>query len=284
MPSTATKEPEERQVSLLEAVGELTWENHIVPLNRLPQPIGPPPSRSMILSAGELGILEPVILGAPVGPDDFYEVLDGMRRIWAAREAGLTEIPARIAVGPTKGNAILTLITNEQRSTNPISEYRSITKLADTQFSETEIARLTGMPVQTIRKRMRIRQLVPEFFAMFEIGDLPTALAEELAKLPPSEQNEALHRINHEGEKLTHGLLQDVRSVRREAAVMELLPGLEDLDEMGDPSPEVTRGRALLLIERIRLELIKTGNPEAIRTIDRLLGELEGELNRGGIE
>ncbi len=281
--SNATAENEARQVSLLQVVGELVWENRMVPLDQLPQPIGPAPSRAMIASAAEIGILEPVILGEPDSPDGCYEVLDGMRRIWAAREAKLTEIPARVAVGERRSHAILTLITNEQRSTNPVSEYRSITKLADDEFSETEIARLTGMPVQTIRKRLRIRQLIDPFFDMFELGDLTAALAEELAKLPEGEQREVLHRANVDGEKLTHGLLQDVRAVRRENAVMELLPGLEEIEEQ-EPSPEVSRSRALILIERIRVELQRSSEPAVVRAIDRLLGELEGEINRGGIE
>lgn len=286
MTAIATKENEARQVSLSQAVGEIDWENRLVPLTQLPQTFGPLPTKRMIGSVRDIGILTPILLrdNRADGSDACYEVLDGMRRISAAREAGLTEIPARVAVGPHSGNAILTLIANEQRSTNPVSEYRSITQLIADQFSETEIARLTAMPVQTIRKRMRIRQLTSSWFALFENGDLPTALAEELAKLPEGEQRETYQRWC-DGERLTHALLQDVRSVRREAAVMDLLPGLGELGEVDDePNADATRDRALALIERIRMELVKAGNPGVMQAIDRLLGELEAELNRGGWE
>lgn len=278
--SIATKDNEARQVSLSQVVGEIAWRDELVPLEQLPPTYGPEPSRAMLQSVREVGILTPVLL-VRSPRDGSYEVLDGLRRIWAAREAGLAEIPARVAAGASGGNAILTLITNEQRSTNPVSEYRSITTLVDDRYGETEISRLTGMPIQTIRKRMRIANLITQFFEMFELGDLPAALAEELAKLPEGEQREAYRRWC-EGEKLTHGLLQDVRAVRREHAVMDLLPGLEDSDEEDASMPIVHQGRALVLIDRIRVELQRAGDVDVIRSIDRLLGELEGELNRGG--
>ena len=57
-----------------------------------------------------------------------------------------------------------------------------------------EIAAQTGMSVQTVRRRLRLRSLTPALRAAFDHGRITASVAEAAARLPEPEQRAACRR------------------------------------------------------------------------------------------
>lgn len=68
---------------------------------RGPSEEGPAQNDDLSDSIRRLGIVEPIVVEAL--DDDFLRVLDGHRRLRAAREAGLTSLPVSLLLGPPTG-------------------------------------------------------------------------------------------------------------------------------------------------------------------------------------
>lgn len=223
---TATNET---QLTFASMVGEVKWENRDVPVSELPSPVGKEPSESFIESVRVAGIMDPIPLA--VNKNGRYELIGGNRRLRAAIEVGLETIPARVIPAGEMSLAILSLVSNEQRSSNPVVELWSInTLLADGAMSESELARASGMSVPTIRKRLSLRALAPEFMTVLELGELAPSMAERIAKLSPEDQNALLDRWNTNAGRLT---TEDIRQVREASR-----PKIETAGLPGMPMPE----------------------------------------------
>lgn len=220
-------------------MGALIWREATIPLADLPRGIGPSPTRTLIRSVSELGVLSPVLLGEIDSGE--LVIVDGNRRITAARLAGLETIPARVAAVDRQAAAILTTTANAIRNSNPAAEVAAIAVLIEAGFSETETMARTGMPIQTIRKRQRlIDGLIPEFGQMLERGRLTVALASALSGLPAAEQADVL-ASHRDGERLTLRLVDQPRRARRDTAIASLVPQLPDLPQDDLPKPTLTR-------------------------------------------
>lgn len=89
----------------------------------------PQKMEQLVLSVKEHGILEPLLVRT-LDESDFYELVAGERRYRAAKEAGLTDVPAVIR-DLTDGQAVqLALIENLQREDlNPIEETEGVLQL-----------------------------------------------------------------------------------------------------------------------------------------------------------
>jgi ParB/RepB/Spo0J family partition protein len=218
------------QKSFADLIGKLDLIDAEIRLSdiRTP-PLGPEPDNAFVRSVCEIGILSPVLVEAiPVNKGGGYTMIDGYRRLRAAIECELETIPARIAPPGAYTVALLTLIANEQRSPNPVVEYYALYGLMENNgLSETEIARLTGMSVPTIRKRLGLGSLIPEFMAVFEMGELSAPMADKLAKLSTADQAKCLAVWNEHAGRLTAEDIRRVREADRKEAAPEL-PGMPD--------------------------------------------------------
>src|SRR5437868_2822796 len=106
---------------------------------------GPKPSRTFVASIRSFGVVAPVIVKEdPRGPVDFrgqrYALVDGNRRVMAAREVGLERIPARV-LPSLDDTAALTLALNGSRQDNPVTEYLAIKAFLARGLSESDIAK-----------------------------------------------------------------------------------------------------------------------------------------------
>lgn len=218
MSATAT------QVSFADMIGELDWEDRPVPIDRLPAPIGPEPDGAFRRSVKAIGIMNPILL-VDRGKGGYY-VIDGYRRIRAAIDADLGEIPARVIPEGEFELGILTLIANEQRSENPIVEYWAVRALLAAGHSETEIAKLTSMSVPTIRKRMRLANLIPDFVAIFELGELSSSMADTIARLSAEDQSKLWDIWNTNSGRVTRDDVRAVREASRPVIAQTELPAL----------------------------------------------------------
>lgn len=207
----------------------LVWEEEMVRVDELPDTEHVDVRRDLRDSIRDVGVLVPVLLAQD---GKRLTIVDGRHRIAAARAVGEREVPARIAVLTGSGGAALTLIANTQRSANVIAEYDAIVRLMSDGSNENEIARLTGIAVGTIRKRLKIASLNDALMARFRAGEMSGPAAEAAATLPAAHQD----RLAEATADLKKVRYRDVHDVRQVAAAdaAALLPG----DIFGAGAPE----------------------------------------------
>jgi ParB/RepB/Spo0J family partition protein len=192
---------------------------------------GPKPGRDLIESVQRLGVLQPIIVICK--PSGELHVADGRRRLQAAREAGLTSIPARVYGRDGLLSSVMTLVTNQQRRPNAVAELDAILALAKGGASEEVIRDATGIPVQTIRRRMKLAKLNETLLEGMRVGKVSLAVGERVATMPPTVQARLADKFAAKG-KLTESDVDEERSVGV-AEVVAALPW-ESLD-----TPDVER-------------------------------------------
>lgn len=221
-----------------------------IPISVFPGQLpGPKPAREFRASVLRYGVVVPVILeedpgGAIAALGMRLSLIDGNRRVMAAREAGLASVTARV-FGRTEFAPQLTLALNGLRSANPVTEYDAIRELVAEGLSESEICRATGVPVARMRARMQLAKLLPALFVALSRQEITQSVAEAAAKLPVALQSELARKLAESG-KLT---AEDVRSIRQVdvAAAVASLPG--DIFEPEEAVAAHWTDRALEMLE-----------------------------------
>lgn len=203
----------------------------VVSIYDLPDTAAPKPSPELVRSVMGLGILQPVILERD---GETFRVIDGRRRIAAARLAGLLDVPARIiTLTGIEGASVVTLTANATRTENPATELHSIVDLQKQGYDVNAIAKATGMKVGTIQKRLRLLGLIPRLLWAFETGGIPVGVAEAAAKLPAATQERLADRRD-EGERLTHELIKEERTARAQSTIAALPASLFEVENIED--------------------------------------------------
>lgn len=182
--------------------------------------VGPVPDSRFVESVQRFGVLEPIILHLNRANGQ-YTVIDGRRRIMAARTAGLVDIEAHVYEfdGPLSDTA--TLLLQAQRKANPAAELQAIERLLSQGASPREIVRATGMMPATIQRRLKLKALIPGLRQAFEAGLLSASVAEEAAALPEGSQAVLAEKLDRDG-RLTGKDVHDLRRVQVEAAMAAL--------------------------------------------------------------
>lgn len=173
------------------------------------------PDAEFLRSVKVWGVREAIVLQA--AEDGFYILRDGRRRLQAAKTLNLPTIKVKVYAIDSLGGAALTLDSNAQRSSNPIAEYEAIVefineaKAKGRAVTESDIHLATGMPVETIRKRMKLAKLPPSIIDGVGEGKVAIGVAQGIVKLPPSYQNKLASKLAEKG-KLTG---EDVNNLRK---------------------------------------------------------------------
>lgn len=112
-------------------------------------------------SIREKGILQPILV-RPI--DNGFEVVAGERRLRAARELGLEDVPAMVRNVSAEESLVLALIENVQREDlNPIEAAQAFRRLADEfHLSHDDIAQAVGKDRSTISNMLRLLNLPDE--------------------------------------------------------------------------------------------------------------------------
>lgn len=110
-------------------------------------------------SIREHGIIQPLIVSP--GKDDKYTLIAGERRLQAARQIGLTQVPAILRQATDREMLELALIENIQRSDlNPLEEADAFRQLTDDfDLSHDEIALRVGKSRPAVSNTIRLLQL-----------------------------------------------------------------------------------------------------------------------------
>ena len=167
---------------------------------------------TLIESVQTQGILSPLIV-RPIDNTDEYEVISGHRRLHAAVKAGITEVPALVVSLDRDAAAIVLVDSNLHREHILPSEkafaykmkaealahkgYR--TDLTSVQvapkLATEQIAEDAGTSKDTIKRYIRLTNLIPEILQYVDDGRIAFTPAVELSYLNEQEQYDLLEQM-----------------------------------------------------------------------------------------
>lgn len=171
-----------------------------------------PPSASLTESVAVHGVRVPVILNK--SGDGRYDVIDGGRRVQAARLAGIAKLDAIVHELPDYAPVLLAapVLLNEIRSLNIPMESEYIDRLFDLGADEDLISGAIGISKAKVRAKRRVwSDLIPALRTPFASGAITAGVARACAKLLRPQQ-ERLYTIFAETGKLS------MKDVSREKA------------------------------------------------------------------
>jgi ParB family chromosome partitioning protein len=152
-------------------------------------------------SIQEHGVIQPLIVTrSPL--TDHYTLIAGERRLLAARQAGLSEVPAIIREATEQQLVELALVENLQRSDlGPLETAEAYRQLAEEfQLSHEAIAVQVGKSRVTVTNSLRLLNLPAEVQQALAEGEISEGHARSLLALPtPQAQGAALHTILKNG-------------------------------------------------------------------------------------
>ena len=164
-------------------------------------------------SIKEHGIVSPVIVRPLENTTDEYEIISGHRRVMASRKAGITEIPALVVSLDRDAAAIVLVDSNLHREHILPSEkafaYKMKaealehkgfrTDLTSVQLAPRlatdQIAEDVGTSKDTIKRYIRLTNLIPEILQYVDDGRISFTPAVELSYLNEQEQQDLLEQI-----------------------------------------------------------------------------------------
>ncbi|MEW6234724.1 MAG: ParB/RepB/Spo0J family partition protein [Candidatus Omnitrophota bacterium] len=162
-----------------------------------------PRLRELTDSIRALGVLEPILVRPlPAKGDGEYELRSGERRWRAAREAGLTEIPALAREMDDLQALAITVTENLQREDlHPLEEAQGIQSLLDHGWTLEQTAAQIGKSPRFTARRAQLNRLTPIWreLAFDENGSVSAwsaAHLELIARLPAAMQEQAAYEFD----------------------------------------------------------------------------------------
>lgn len=145
--------------------------------------------RELADSIKQRGVMQPLLV-RPLNGTGRFELIAGERRWRAAKEAGLTQIPALVREASDEEALEMALIENLQRENlNPVEEARAYEQLA-THFKLTQeqIAEKVGRNRATVANAMRLLALPGEVLSWVADGKLSVGHAKAILGLTIAEE------------------------------------------------------------------------------------------------
>lgn len=166
-------------------------------LSEVGDTVGAAPSSSLIGSVRSHGVIQPIVIAEL--PDENGELrlklIDGNRRVKAARANGLASIPAILFTNADPDSvASLTLVLNGFRTANYLTEFWAIKQLEKLGFHQKDIQTISGQSRSKVNDRASLSGLNREIFVALRNGEIVQSHAISIAKLPKDAQ-EALAAI-----------------------------------------------------------------------------------------
>lgn len=142
-------------------------------------------STKFVENIGAVGIKVPVILRKN---GHGYLIVDGRRRIQAARSLGLEIVPAVIV--KDEDSELTGLLLNLQRSPNLANEVETLRMYIKAGYTQKEIADLLNVTRTQLKKHFRLLNLCKEALNKVKSGEMSGSIAFELSRLPKEAQKE----------------------------------------------------------------------------------------------
>lgn len=139
--------------------------------------------RGLAQSIKEQGVLQPLLVRRE---GDAFVLVDGERRLRAAKLAGLKTVPVIVETTPLKDSDVLQrqLVANIQRADlSPMEKARAIQRLLDeASWSAADTAAKLGLSAASVSRLLALLTLPPSVQAQVESGEVPASTAYEIAR------------------------------------------------------------------------------------------------------
>lgn len=148
--------------------------------------VGPSPSDRLVENVKRNGVIVPVILAERPDEDGelHFVIVDGNRRVAAAREAKVASVPARVLQGVSDAEmANLTLLANNFRTSNYVTEFWAMNELQRAGVARDKLPDVIGWTPSTIATREHLSQLDRRLFIGLSEGRISPTVALAAAKL-----------------------------------------------------------------------------------------------------
>lgn len=158
--------------------------------------VDPAAEHSVLGSMRKYGQMNPVVV-CRLAPDA-HELLDGFKRLRAARSLGLMELRVRsLEVGIRAGKAAMLQLNRVGRNISTMEEALVVHSLChEDGLSQVEVAVLLGRHKSWVSRRVSlIARLGEEVQERIRLGLLPASLGAELARLRRCNQHQVLEAI-----------------------------------------------------------------------------------------
>jgi len=193
-------------------------------------------------SVGALGLLSvPVLQPSPGDLEYRYRIVDGRRRIEAARKGEREAIDAYVIPPDVGAEAdAVTFLLNLARSPSPLREAEALSDLVDSGYTPEALSRL-GPSLSTIKKRLRLASAPEPIKNGVREGEIAEGVAEDVANLSPNLQDRCVKHYRDEGE-LRHKDVKQIRTADRNEEADTLPESLfesdTDPEDVGDSLEE----------------------------------------------
>ena len=226
---TIQRPEDDAQPRLLPAQPLRLTHHEDYPLNLLPpdaELAGPGPTPGLLHSLTTLGQLQPIVAAASGGR--VTRIVAGRRRVKGARALAWETVSAYVFPEDGMVDATVSLGEQAHHTANPLADLDVIERLLAQDLTVSDVSRATGLPVQSIRQRLRLRALTPGLRAGVEAGTLTMTAATEAARLPDEVQGR-LGALLAAGEKVTVKAVRQARQVHVTAQAQDVLSAVQPL-------------------------------------------------------
>ncbi|UQN30684.1 ParB/RepB/Spo0J family partition protein [Brachybacterium kimchii] len=148
----------------------------------------------LVASVREHGIEVPLVAAPAAGNGDEYVVLGGHRRLTAAHELGLTEVPVQIRADLTDAKTQLAFMATENLMRDQLSaveEARLVQDMLDLGMTEAEVAKQTALGRARVKERRRLGRLAEQTGEKVHRGQISVDQALIIAEYADDEESAA---------------------------------------------------------------------------------------------
>ncbi len=140
------------------------------------------------------GVVQPVLVRPRAAGG--WELIAGERRWRAAREAGITTMPAVVRQADDRESLVLALVENVAREQlSPVEEARAYAALVDEfDLSLGDVSERVGRSKPSVSNRLRMLELPEDVLGMVERGELSEGHARAVLAVPDQEGRRRLAR------------------------------------------------------------------------------------------
>lgn len=231
------------------------------------------PNAAFLRSVEQWGIYTPIVLNRI--SEDEYHLMAGRKRLKAAEILELELIPVKMYEVDSLSESVLTIDSNAQRSDNPLSDMEAILDLSNNNLDEKAIARLTGLTVGTVRKRMKLIDVPTEIIQGVRDGKVAIGTAEDVAKLSTKDKADLVLKLERKS-KLIGKDVTEVRRAAQDKASADQIPAA--VFETPDFDPDAHVHEYQLKIEHSFAEPVIEARCSCGQMLDK--DEIEDLVNR----
>ncbi len=162
-----------------------------ISLTELGDTIGTPPSPALIGSVRRNGVVQPIVVAESPDHEEVIvlRIVDGNRRIAAARSNGITHLPAILLSDIDESElSTISLVLNGFRASNYLTEFWAIKQLERAGATESDIFSITGLTRSKVQQRTNLSNLSRELFVALRNSKLYQTHATTIAKMTPDSQ------------------------------------------------------------------------------------------------